>query len=611
MTVIKRMISSWFGAAFVLLMILSKHDFSPVFPDKSFASDFNIIIFLLLAAALFILITFLKRFSEHIPTDNIALTISVGLYATALSYKAENISVALALTVGIAIPLFYVMYRESSMLSSLTLSRRSGIICASVIALLMAIFIAAVTCARYLTFSSPNYDFGIFCNMFASMARDFTQTVSSERDAIIQHFQVHFSPIYYLMLPFYMIFRSPLTLQILQALIVASGIIPLYFISRRRGLSPLSGVFLSAVYALFPALSGGCMYDLHENCFLAPLLLWLFYAAERRDRTGRILMFVFAVLTLCVKEDAAVYVAFFAIYLMISDGHDCNETPEQEAGAKRLSDRFASAMTPMRINGAALLILSIAWFGFTSWFLTKFGYGIMSYRYDNFISGDDGLIGVIRTVIVNPALVFSESFDVEKLTFLAQILLPLAAIPFVTKRPHRLLLLLPFVLINLMSDYQYQHSIFFQYVFGSSAFLFYASALNLADMSAKLRRTLLSLALASSLIFFSAFMLPKDTYIRRYMSGKSTYDTLEAYLDTVPDDASVTASTFLLPHMADRHEIYQLNDKNETDATTDYVVFDLRWTENSKADTLEKAYTAKGYETLVRQNKLVMILEKK
>ena len=106
-------------------------------------------------------------------------------------------------------------------------------------------------------------------------------------------------------------------------------------------------------------------------------------------------------------------------------------------------------------------------------------------------------------------------------------------------------------------------------------------------------------------------MLPKDTYIRRYMSGKSTYDTLETYLDTVPDDASVTASTFLLPHMADRHEIYQLNDKNETDATTDYVVFDLRWTENSKADTLEKAYTAKGYETLVRQNKLVMILEKK
>ena len=193
MTVIKRMISSWFGAAFVLLMILSKHDLSPIFPDKSFASDFNIIIFLLLAAALFILITFLKRFSEHIPTDNIALTISVGLYATALSYKAENISVALALTVGIAIPLFYVMYRDRSMLSSLTLSRRSGIICASVIALFMAIFIAAITCARYLTFSAPNYDFGIFCNMFANMARDFTQTVSSERDAIIQHFKVHFS----------------------------------------------------------------------------------------------------------------------------------------------------------------------------------------------------------------------------------------------------------------------------------------------------------------------------------------------------------------------------------------------------------------------------------
>lgn len=45
--------------------------------------------------------------------------------------------------------------------------------------------------------------------------------------------------------------------------------------------------------------------------------------------------------------------------------------------------------------------------------------------------------------------------------------------------------------------------------------------------------------------------------------------------------------------------------------TTDYVVFVFAGQENSKADTLEKAYTAKGYETLVRQNKLVMILEKK
>lgn len=610
MTVIKRIISSWFGAAFILLMLLSEHNFSSVFPDKSFASDFNIVIFLALAAGLFILISVLKHFSEHASADNIALSLSVGLYATALSYKAENISVALALTVGIAIPLFYVMYRDRSTPAILKLSRRSGIVCASVIAAFMALFIAAVTCARYLTFSAPNYDFGIFCNMFASMARNFTQTVSSERDVIIQHFQVHFSPIYYLMLPFYMIFRSPLTLQILQALIVASGIIPLYFISRRRGLSPLSGVFLSAVYALFPALSGGCMYDLHENCFLAPLLLWLFYASERRDRIGRILMFVFALLTLCIKEDAAVYVAFFAVYLMISDGYDCDETPSRANSPKGIRKRLISAMTPTRINGAALLILSVAWFGFTSWFLTKYGYGIMSYRYDNFINGDEGLIGVIRTVIVNPALVFSESFDTEKLTFLAQILIPVAAIPFVTKRPHRLLLLLPFVLINLMSDYQYQHSIFFQYVFGSSAFLFYASALNLADMSAKLRRTLLSLALASSLIFFSAFMLPKDTYIKRYMTNKNTYDTIEKYLDTVPDDASVTASTFLLPHMADRHEIYQITDGNETKANTDYVVFDLRWTDNSKADTLEKEYTSKGYKTAVRQNKLVMILEK-
>ena len=98
----------------------------------------------------------------------------------------------------------------------INLSPKAGFAAACALAVLLAVFIGAYTSCRYLSFGSPNYDFGIFCNMFASMARDFTQTVSSERDAIIQHFEVHFSPVYYLMLPFYFVFRSPVTLQILS-----------------------------------------------------------------------------------------------------------------------------------------------------------------------------------------------------------------------------------------------------------------------------------------------------------------------------------------------------------------------------------------------------------
>ena len=65
---------------------------------------------------------------------------------------------------------------------------------------------------------------------------------------------------------------------------------------------------------LYPALSGGASYDLHENCFLVPLVLWLLYAVDTR-RT--VLAALTAVLLLCVKEDAAMYAAVIALWEMI------------------------------------------------------------------------------------------------------------------------------------------------------------------------------------------------------------------------------------------------------------------------------------------------------
>ena len=44
-----------------------------------------------------------------------------------------------------------------------------------------------------------------------------------ERDRVLSHFAVHVSPIYYLFLPFYALFPSPVTLEVLQALLLAFG----------------------------------------------------------------------------------------------------------------------------------------------------------------------------------------------------------------------------------------------------------------------------------------------------------------------------------------------------------------------------------------------------
>ena len=63
--------------------------------------------------------------------------------------------------------------------------------------------VAAIGVMRYLGYSAPNFDFGIFCQMFENMAKTGAPVTTVERDGALSHFAVHTSPILYLLLPFY------------------------------------------------------------------------------------------------------------------------------------------------------------------------------------------------------------------------------------------------------------------------------------------------------------------------------------------------------------------------------------------------------------------------
>src|SRR5699024_7070503 len=89
-------------------------------------------------------------------------------------------------------------------------------------------FVGGFGVFRYLTYSAPNYDFGLFSQMFYYMKETFMPLTTSERGTLLSHFAIHVSPIFYLLLPGYLIFPNPMYLQIMQAVILASGVIPLY-----------------------------------------------------------------------------------------------------------------------------------------------------------------------------------------------------------------------------------------------------------------------------------------------------------------------------------------------------------------------------------------------
>lgn len=459
--------------------------------------------------------------------------------------------------------------------------------------------IAAITCYRYLTFSSPNFDFGLFVNMFHNMKETGMPLCTSERDVLLSHFAVHISPIYYVLLPFYVLFPSPLTLQIGQAVVLASGVVPVLLLCRQFHLSGKCSVLITLIYALYPALSTGCFYDIHENCFLTPLLFWLFYFFERKKYGW---MYLFAFLTLVVKEDAAVYVILFAFYVLLSE--------------KKFS------------HGCMLLVGSLIYFGIALWTLRVLSAryaafyaaaspnpsidGPMVNRFGNLIyNSQDGLVGVLKTALVNPGYLLTQLFSThengwEKLAYCLQLFLPLGFLPLCTHKPSRWLLSAP-ILMNLLTDYSYQYDIGFQYHFGVLAFLFYAAIINLSELKAESRRTIVGCAATACCCLYLTYV--SSAFLNSYKSWrdeKDTYIQMEAVLDTIPEDASVCCSTFLLAHIADRSEIYEL-EYHDNVGDVDYVVFDTRYPID---DHQMDAYIRQGYAVDTKIEGLITVLVK-
>lgn len=442
------------------------------------------------------------------------------------------------------------------------------------LSLLFFLFVCAWTLGRLYSFKTPTYDFGIFSQMFYNMKERGLPVTTVERELPISHFAVHVSPIYYLLLPIYCLFPYPATLQILQAGIMASSVLPLWYLGKELGLSPLKRTLVCGLLLLNPGFSGGAAYDLHENCFLTPLLLWLLYGIHRRKGW---LIFLFAFLTLCVKEDAAVYVGLCALWLL---------TKTLLRGKKGNQKDLRTAVL--------LLVMALLWFFLATTYLARYGDGVMTDRYKNFdYEGKGALLTVVKAVLLCPMKMLYECVGQDKPGYIALTLLPMLGLPLWTRHYERYLLLIPYVLVNLMPGYSYQHNLFFQYQFGSLALLLYLCAANLGDLHrTALHKLLPGAAVLASGICFACVCVPKGlSYPVDAVKNASQYRELRSALATVEEDASVTAATFYTVTLSQRELLYDLRYCTRAQLLeSQYVVFDR----NRKGDF--QSYASPGGE---------------
>lgn len=436
------------------------------------------------------------------------------------------------------------------------ISKRTTNIIIAVIGIFIFVFVGIVTVYRYLTYSNSTFDFGIFAQMYEYMKQKGIISTTVERNYLLSHFAVHFSPIFYIALPIYFIFSGAVTVQLIQAFMVALPVIPIVLLCRHYKLSNWMAVALSLLYVLYPATAGGTLYDIHENCFITFFLLMLAWAVEKKKN---IWIAVFALLTFMVKEDAPVYVFILGLFYLFS-----------RKDKKR---------------GLLLILASGIYFMIATAIVNSFGMGIQEYRFKNlYFTEEGGLIQVFETMLANPGYLLSQIVrnttenGMDKIGYILSMVVPMAAVLFsVGKKYSRYILLLPFIIINLLPTYLYMHDITFQYDFSVIALFMYAIIMNVSGMEIKKAKTVATISvICASIMFMGSIYQKAPHYVLKYKSDKATIEQLDKALDMIPEDASVCASGFFVPHLSKNLIMYDQNHLNG-DVYTDYLAVDDRY----------------------------------
>lgn len=538
-----RLFTAWMTAAFCSIVVTEAS-----FNEAAFFDNVSMPAFALLTFAVWAVLCFVK--SEK-AAGIIMIAVSEALAIAAASNFGSFMFLA-GLTGAVALVICFVKTDGMGKLVNMQVKW----ICAAVLASIFIVFVGLVCCMKYRNYFTSCYDFGIFSQAFYYLKETGLPLSTCERDGLLSHFAVHFSPVLYLLVPVYIIFPHPETLLVAQAVVVASGVIPTLLICRKKGLSNAQSLAAAVCYLALPCFAGGSFYYFHENCFLAPLAMWLIYFCETENS---VLSVVSAVLMLSVKEDAAVYAAVIALYFAVcKKGWKCC---------------------------LVIFVVAVVYFLAVTHFLASSGLGVMTWRYKNYMYDDSGsLLTIFKSVAVNPVFTIAQCFTTEKLLFILQMLLPLGLLPICLKHPKELVLLIPFVLVNLMTNYGYQYNIGYQYAFGSGSILVYLAIVNSRNFRVRGKMWLIA-ACSAVIIFVGTFSHQLDT-ITNYPNNSERRAEIGYALSLVPDDASVAVSTFFLPNLSQRDEIYELE---TTKQTAEYYVLDLRFGSD--------AYSVSDYQT--------------
>lgn len=420
------------------------------------------------------------------------------------------------------------------------------------IMLLFAVAICAifsgVSLARHFALSSGSQDLGIFDQAIWNTTQG--KILFSSLKGNMSLLGDHFEPILLLIVPFYLLWSSPLVILILQAALLGSAVIPLFLILRFVLKERTLIMSFIAAFALSRPLRGIAFSDFHPECFIVPLLFWAYYFIARKKYA---LFWLCIFLTLLCKEDAVIYAIAFGLFVLVKE------------------KRYRLGLSLCAIGVAA-------WFLETRALIPLFHpKGI--YPYMDRLPFGPSYGDNLNVILTEPLRIPSLFFTKEKIEYCLKMFGPLGFISLLSP-VHYLLIGMP-LLRNLLPQgvvFSGYYNITSHYTAGLIPFIFISAihGTGIVLRKAKMKHAVLYVSLF--ILFFSLMFFGKtDGYkFRRFLSSIRKERTLKkiAYLKILPSDASVAANFNLVPHLAHRRFVFEWHPDINTSAVCEYIVID-------------------------------------
>lgn len=283
-----------------------------------------------------------------------------------------------------------------------------------------AVLFATYSSLVYRGFLTRRFDLGNMVQAVWSTAHGRPLSVTETMGNEIVRLGVHVDPLLAAYAPFWRIWPSPLLLVTTQALAVAFGAFPLFWLARKHLHSEKLALVLSLAYLLHPALQWQVMNDFHPTTLAIPFLLLAIWFADE-DKPWQFAAACIPVLA--SQEHMGVFVAGLAIWYAFRHR------------------RF--------LLGACYAFLALAWVTIAfQVVIPHFGGGPSPYL-DRYEGAGGSPLGVIETLFTDPLRIAAALGTPGDVFFLIALMMPFAGL--FLRAPGLALVAAPQVALNLLS----------------------------------------------------------------------------------------------------------------------------------------------------------------